>query len=227
MYACTAPTEEGARCRHWATEGDADQFCAQHAGMRNSGRTVEKVLPPDCVEYKFNVNSKWAEELMKLGVELREQDFQAKEQKHFEHAQQYGREAYRFRKDIVDSGVPVFGPDGLVSVSVYELFRELVSAYEIVDIFLRPTKPGGNPRMKVLVVYFSHGEEQKNTEAIEKLLEFLASSCWGHCHVWANPPGSTGKVKATVNISHREPEKTPAMILQFANGLFAVEEVAS
>jgi len=202
-------------------------FCSFHQKRWDDGMTVDIVGRPDAVEFKFNVNEKWASQLMTMGVELRQPDFQAKEQKHIEHAEKHEREAFRYRKDIADSGVPVFGKDGLVNVSVYELFRELIEAYEIVDIFLRPTKPGGNQHMKVLVIYFSHGEKRGNMEAIEEVLRFLASSRWGHCHVWANPPGSTGKIKNTVNTSHREPDKQPERVLRFNDGLFASEEVAS
>lgn len=220
-YACTAATQKGARCRGWATNGS--QLCPSCQRKAK----VEIVGQPDAVEYKFNLNENWVRRLMALGVDVRDQNFQEKEQKHIEQAQQHGREAFRYRTDIADSGVPVFGSEGLVNVSVYELFRELVVAYEIVDVYIRPTRPGANERMRKLVVYFAHGDKKANIAAIETLLEFLASSCWGFCHVWANPPGFTGKIKDTVNISHREQDKQPERIVRFANGLWAVEEVAS
>lgn len=222
MYACIAKTQKGARCRNWAA--DDSGLCA-HCKNKEA---VQIVGQPDAVEYKFNINKNWANRLMDLGVEFRERDFYAKEGAHKEHAEKHGRQAYRFRKDVVDSGVPVFGTDGLVNVSVYEVFRELVETYEIVDIRIQDTKPGkhgGNTHMKVLVVYFAHGEAKKNTDAIDELLRFLSSSRWGHCHVWANPPGQTGKVKDTVNISHREQDLQPERALRFANGLWAVQEL--
>ena len=216
VYACTGQTQKGARCRGWAQDGKLCTACQKKEGLQIVGE-------PDAVEYKFNVNQNWVRRLTALGVEIRDRSFAEKEAAHLAHAEKFGREGYRYREDVVDSGVPVFGPDGLTSVSVYELFLELIDRYEIVDIFMRPTKPGGNQNMKVLVIYFSHGEKRGNTEAIEEVLNFLSSSRWGHCHIWANPPGGNGKVKCTVNISHREPDLKPEQVVRFSGGLWSVE----
>ncbi len=220
-YACTHLTEQGARCRNWAEPG-GNWMCSQHNALVAAGKSAERVKLPDSVDYKFNINDRWAERLIAEGVEVREQDFEAKEKQHVAHAEQYGRKAYHLRENIADFGVPVFGPQGLANVSVYELFKELLDAYEIVDVYIHPMWPGKNERMRKLVVYFANGSKREpNKKAIDSLLEFLSSSCWGHVHVWANPPGFTGKIKDTVNISYREQDQTPELVLRLADGMWS------
>ena len=224
MYACKAATKQRARCRYWA-EGE-NGFCSPHERRREAGEMVETAPRPDTVLYKFNLNKTWTERLTRLGVPIKEQDFVAKEAMHVAHAEKHGRGAYVIRKNVADSGVPVFGEEGLVNVSLYEVLKELVDEYEIVDIHIQPRRDR-NRQMNVLVVSFSHGENAvTNTEALQELLDFLSSSCWGYCHVWANPPQDDGKVVHTVNSSHRKENKQPERILRFDEGLWAEEEKA-
>lgn len=217
MYACKAATERGARCRNWA-EGE-NGFCSFHKGRKD----VEIAPRPDTVLYKFNLNESWSKKLLALGVPEKHPDFEAKEHKHIQHAQQYDRDAFRYRKDVADSGVPVFGKDGLRNVSMYEVLKELAAVYEVVDIHIRPRRDG-NRWMNVLVVSFSHGEKFISSDnAFQELLSFLSSSCWGYVHVWANPPQEDGRVIHTVNSSHREERKQPDLVLRLADGLWATE----
>ncbi len=212
-WACKAATKGNARCRNLL---DEPGFCSSHASDN-----IRESDQPDCVLYKFNVNKKWSAKMKEMGVRLIPFDFQAREEKHAAHARKFNREPFKFRGEIVDSGVPVFGKDGLQDVSVFELLTELATVYNVVDIHLRPTKPGGNPNMEVLVVSFSDGEEAVgNTDAFQELLRFLTSSCWGHCHVWANPPQDDGRVIHTVNTSHREDGKKPTCKLDFLDGIW-------
>ena len=220
-YACRAATKGNARCRNLL---DAPGFCAMHPQ-----ETAVLSDQPDVVLYKTNVNKKWSARMKELGVSLKQPDFEKREQQHVAHAIKHGRAPFRFRgKDQpADSGVPVFGQDGLTMVSLYDLLKELAETYNLVDIHLRPTKPGGNQNMEVLVVSFSEGDESNaNTDAFQELLGFLASSCWGYCHVWANPPQDDGRVIHTVNSSHREDGKQPIQIVRFADGQWATEPVA-
>jgi|SRR3989344_3716067 len=221
-YACKAATKGNARCRNLL---DAPGFCATHPEA-----TSAVSEQPDVVLYKTNVNRNWSRKLKELGVPLKQSDFEKREQQHVAHAIKHGREPFRFRgKDQpADSGVPVFGKDGLQEVSLYELLQELTTIYNVVDIHLRPTKPGGNQNMEVLVVSFSDGEElNTNTDAFQELMRFLASSCWGYCHVWANPPQDDGRIIHTVNSSHREDGKKPVQAVRFDDGLWATEPVAT
>ena len=227
MYACTAATEQNARCRHWAEDGDQDDFCSLHADQRDAGKPVKKAEMPNTVLYKFNLNKTWRERLLALGVPEKQPNFEAKEAEHVAHAQQYGREAYAIRKNVADSGVPVFGKEGIQSVSLYETLQDLLAEYEVVDIHIRPRRDGTR-WISVLVINFSHGGRSiSNQPALDETLEFLSSSCWGYCHVWANPPQDDGRVIHTINSSHREEEKQPERILRLANGLWACEKVIS
>jgi len=223
QYACTAATERNARCRRDSLSCDKDLFCQQHASMRDAGQTVSKATAPDTVLYKFNVNGRWRQMLVDLGVPENNPDFEAKEAKHVAHAKEYGREAYAIRKDVADSGVPVFGVSGLCNVSLYETLQDLLAEYEVVDIHLRPRRDGSKV-MHVLVISFSHGGRSISSQpALDETLEFLSSSCWGHCHVWANPPQEDGRLVATVNTSHREENKQPEQVLRLGKGLWAIE----
>jgi|GEM_PF-3429862 hypothetical protein len=222
-YACVAATEDRARCRNWMKENNPTHLCGFHQSRQDAGQEVKRISQPDVIEYKFNLNKTWACRLRELGVSFKEQDFAAKEAKHIAHAEEYGRDPFRFREGVSDSGVPVFGEEGLVKVSVYELLQELVRFYEVVDIFIRPRRDGTR-HMEVLVVRFFNGKEcETNTQAFQQLLSFLASSCWGHCHIWANPPRGDGLIIDTVNSAHREEGQKPQQIVRFTGGLWATE----
>jgi len=223
VYACTAATEEGARCRNFVeTPGE---FCGFHKTRKEAGGEVSFAPKPDLVLLKFNLNPNWRERFVALGVAEKPLLSPEKEKEHVQQAEKFGRQAYRFRQ-IADSGVPVFGSEGITSgVSLYKLLKEFLETegYQVTDIHLRPRR---DKRMYVLVINLSQqGEETVlSSEAIMELLRFLAVSCWGYCHVWANPPAEDGRVIHTVNSSHREPEKKPSVELRFNNGLWAVVE---
>jgi hypothetical protein len=191
-------------------EGDR---CGQH-------KDAERAPRPDVVLYKFNINDRWRDRFMALGIKEKTRDVQADTAKHEAHAAQFGRDAHRYRQ-VADSGVPVFG-EGLQGVSLFDLLKELPTVYEVVDIHIKP-RSDGKPNMSVLVISFSNGKPTSaNTEAFDELLRFLASSCWGFCHVWANPPQEDGRVIHTVNSSHREADQKAKQVLHFADGLWAV-----
>ena len=219
-FACKAATRGNARCRNMVS--DLGGLCSTHSEVPSLVVSDQ----PDVVLYKTNVNKNWSKRLKELGVQLKNPDFEAKEKKHIDHAKRFGREPFKFRGEIADSGVPVFGKDGLKEVSLYELLQELSTIYNVVDIHLRPTKPGGNPHMEVLVVSFSDGEEfVGNTDAFQELMRFLASSCWGHVHVWANPPQDDGRIIHTVNSAHRQDGAQPKQFVGFDDGRWDVQPV--
>lgn len=221
-YACTARTEFGARCRNWSILGT--NRCAQHTGKG------EDIGPPDAAEYKCNVNPNWVQRLRRDGVEERMPDYEAKIAAHIAQAEDVGRDAFRFRGDqgIEDSGVPVFGEEGLVDVNCYQLFRQLLEFYNSVDLSIQPMRPGKNQAMRKLVVAFFQGQAtQKNVAALDSLLEFLSAGCQGHCHIWDNPRNKWGHNKSTVNMAHRQPDIQPKQVVHFNNGLWAVETVVA
>jgi len=214
MYACTARTERGARCRTLLKSGVR---CNRHGHQG-----AERAPKPHVVLLKFNINQKWKSKFVRLGVKVT--DEQKDRSRHEAHARTFGRNPYRYRQ-VADSGVPVFGPPGLKSVSLDQLIQELVNTYkyETVDIHIKPRKDG----MSVLVLSFSNDQpavEPASPAALEELLRFLSSACWGYVHVWANPPQADGRVIHTVNSAHRE-ESKGASLLHFADGLWSVEHV--
>ena len=223
-YACTAATERGARCRNIA-EPHGAWMCTQHNSLLAEGKDVLKAPLADTVLFKFNLNNRWRDKLLTLGVPMKARDVEAEEAKHVAHAEAFDREAYRYR-DVADSGVPIFGKEGLQNVSLYEMLQELVTTYEVVDIHIKERRDGAK-WMSVLVISFSHGQQaERNTEAFQELLSFLASSCWGYVHVWANPPQEDGRIIHTVNSSHREQDKTPELALHLAGGLWSSKPYA-
>jgi len=216
MYACKAESSGGGRCRNSA---GTDGFCSSH-----SGKKVKVAGKPDKVLVKANINPNWTRRFIELGIRVVTPDFARHEAEHVAHAQEHGRGAFTVRKNIADSGVPVFGKEGVtVGVSVVALIDELSKSYKIVDvhIFQKPADPSRGQKgvMSTLVVSFA-----KEGEAImpNTVLEFYAMSKWDFVHVWANPPKEDGTVIHTVNLAHRADAQAEHE-LRFADGLWAVE----
>lgn len=225
MYACTAAVECGGRCRRAAVDGDKDNFCSAHAKMRDAGKEVEKVGLPDKVLLKGNINPNWTERFVQLGIRVAKPDFAKREAEHIAHAEAHGRQAYAVRKDIADSGVSVFGPEGVTAgVSVEKLINELsADNMYITDMHIHEKNDKRDSRkiMCVLVVTFARSGEK--IVANEVALNFFRSSKWGHAHVWANPPKDDGTVLHTVNLAHREDAQAEHKLC-YADGLWAVVE---
>ncbi len=222
MYACIAPTEGGARCRSFVEK--VGEMCEPHQKMRDEGKEIKPLPLPDIILVKFNINPDWTQQFEQAGIPRRSPNEVALEEKHIAQARQMDRKAYRFR-DIADSGVPVFGPQGVSEVSISGLLTELVQkgGYQPQGVHIRTRT---QKKFDVLVIPFVKEAQSENSttlseKAVELLRRFLRISCWGFAHVWANPP-EEGRVTHTVNLSHRE-EKPPKYHLQFNHGLWAVE----
>lgn len=221
LYACVAPTKEGARCHYFVEK--PGELCEGHKKMKEEGKEIKPLPLPDTILVKFNINPGWAQLFEQAGIPRRSPDEVALEEKHIDQARQIDRKAYRFR-DIADSGVPVFGPQGVSEVSISGLLTELGQAgYQPQGIHIRTRN---QKKFDVLVIPFTKETQGGNSttlpkKAVELLREFLRISCWGFAHVWANPPEAE-KVTHTVNLGHRE-EKPPQWHLQFNHGLWAVE----
>jgi len=195
-------------------------MCELHQGLRDDGKEVDIAPAPDTILVKFNINPRWAQRFEEAGVSRRIPFEVDLEEKHIAHALKSHRKPYRYR-DIADSGVPVFGMDGVSKVSILELLGELQeNGYQPQGVHIRTRRK----RFDVLVIPFSQetsGERSLPRQAVELLREFLKLSCWGFAHIWANPPDDQGKIVHTVNLSHREPGKSPKRNLCFDHGLWA------
>lgn len=220
MHACEAATQSRARCRHNAVPESI--LCAMHKKAEDEGVQISRAPKPDVVLYKFNINPAWKERFLLLGVKEENYDTVAKEAKHVAHAEAYRREAYAVRKDVADSGVQVFGSEGLKNVVLSPMIRELAAAYSVVGLHIRPRRDQSE-KMSVLVVSFAQtGEATTNKMALQLLLEFSDKSSWGFCHVWANPPQlEDGRIIHTVNSGHRQDLVLAGLALHFAGGLWA------
>lgn len=217
QYACIAATKKGARCRNFVKVQGT--MCPLHQKMVESGKEVRLAPAPDTVLIRFRVNQKWVAKLREAGVRTQPLRWLQKEQKHVRQAERLSRKPYRLR-NIADSGVPVFGPDGISRVSMEGLLEYLISVdYRIADAHLLRTIKKAQ-QMGILVLVLS-----RQQPAIElpffSLLSPLLSSSWGYAHIWANPPQEDGKVVHTVNLSHRL-ETPPELELWFDDGLWAV-----
>ena len=211
MSACKAEVSGGGRCRNAA---GANGFCSSHPeDSKVAGR-------PDKVLLKANINPKWAQRFIALGIPVKKPDFAKREADHVAHAQDHGRQAYAVRKDIANSGVPVFGKEGATcGVSVVQLIDELSAEMRVTDVHLFQKSMERDPRgvMSTLVVTFAKEGKEVIPPAV---LDFFGISKWGFAHIWANPP-KDGVVVHTVNLAHRADEKAEHE-LRFADGLWAI-----
>jgi len=225
MYACTAETEGRGRCRNAAQDNDRDGLCSSHAQQRDSGKNIKRVSRPGRVLVKANINQSWFKRFTALGIPVKTPDFAKQEAAHVADAQRVGREAYAVRKNIADSGVQVFGKDGVASALMVEPLDSLLVAYRLTDMHIFQRRDKG--LMNVLVLTYEAGTEgDKKITLPVAIAEFFAMSSWGYAHVWANPPKEDGVVLHTINLSHRSDEPAARQLL-FADGLWAVEKVAS
>ena len=222
QYACIAATQEGARCRNLVE--NPGEMCEAHQRLKAKGEEVRLAPPPDTILVKFNINPNWAQRFEESGIPRRFPSEVGLEEKHIAQAQQIDRDPYRFR-ETADSGVPVFGPQGVSEVSILPLLEELQGkGYQPQGVHIRTRI---QKKFDVLVIPFSGRVSEENSnflpeKALELLREFLRLSCWGFVHVWANPPEKE-RIIHTVNLGHREPQNSPQWNLCFNHGLWAIE----
>lgn len=220
-YACVAETQGHGRCRTPMQEGNSDCLCAVHAAMKANGKDVPLAPRPARVLVKANINPRWAERIVALDIPVKEVNFQRLEEKHIEHAEEHGRQAYTVRKDIADSGVPVFGKDGgLQNASVAEPLEALVKGYRLADIHIHQKRQEQSV-MSTVVLTFEQGLEGKVVPLPREVVELFTKSSWGYVHIWANPPKDDGTVIHTVNCSHRSDDAARCQLI-FADGLWGV-----
>jgi len=222
QYACVAATQEGARCRNFVE--NPGKMCEACQKLKAKGEEVKFAPSPDTILVKFNINPGWTQKFEEAGIPRRFPSEVTLEEKHIAQAQQVNRDPYRFR-ETADSGVPVFGPQGVSEVSIFQLLEELrEKGYQTQGVHIRTRR---EKKFDVLVIPFTLGIEKNSTslpeKALELLREFLKLSCWGFVHIWANPP-EKGKIVHTVNLSHREPQQSPQWNLCFNHGLWAIEQ---
>ncbi len=219
MDACTAQTETRGRCRNAAQDNDRNGFCSVHAQQRDSGKEVEMAGRPGRVLVKANINPNWFKRFTDLGIPVKVADFAKREADHVADAKRVGREAHVIRKDIADSGVQVFGKDGVRDVLMVEPLDTMLREYRVTDMHIFQRKDKGV--MNVLTITLEEGVNGPRVELPLDVAKFFAMSKWGYCHVWANPPKEDGVIIHTVNLSHRGDEAASQQLI-FDDGLWAV-----
>jgi hypothetical protein len=199
-----------------------DGFCQFHVGMRDSGKNVPLASWPEKVLVKANINPKWRLRFLALGIPEKHPDFAKKEAEHVADAERHGRSPYAICKNVADSGVPIFGPEGLKNVSVGDLLIQEASrrGYYAVDIHIFSRSAKGNSVMSTLVITLATEGTKLRVPTDVKVM--LTSSTWGHVHVWVNPPKPGRGVLHTVNLTNRSEDPAEQALL-FADGLWAPE----
>lgn len=229
QFACIAALKDKkTRCRNFLEveitprgigyfEKEEELICSQHRTMKEEGKKVNIAPRPDVMLVKFRLNPTWGKRLQDAGIALVPEQKTKKDALHANHAREHRRDPYTIR-EVADSGVPVFGPDGLQNVSIEGLWLELLmQRYRVVDTHILDS----NQRMKPWVISLALEDGKQNpTELPDEVYEFTGS-CFGHCHVWANPPNDEERVVHTLNVSHRQADTGTEFELRFNNGLWA------
>ncbi|TET84445.1 MAG: hypothetical protein E3J36_01295 [Candidatus Nealsonbacteria bacterium] len=218
-YACIASAKGGARCR--ATVEKLGTFCSFHQKLKEEGRQIRLAPKPDVILVRFYLNLDRSQKLEMTGIPRRERLTEVeREEKHINHAKQYGRDPYRYR-DKSDSGTPIFGKEGINDLFLSQTWAELKrEGYHLTDIHLK----SHTEKKDVLVAALNYkASEIPLSKQILDELDQLLSSCWGYVRVWADPPNEEGKVIHTVNSSFLKPDTTPQLSLYFNHGLWAIE----
>ncbi len=95
-YACIASAKGGARCR--ATVEKLGTFCSFHQKLKEEGRQIRLAPKPDVILVRFYLNLDRSQKLEMTGIPRRERLTEVeREEKHINHAKQYGRDPYRYR----------------------------------------------------------------------------------------------------------------------------------
>lgn len=230
QYECVAETlDEKTRCRNFVEvkiitcrgigyfEEEEELMCSQHRTMKRNGKKVNIAPRPDIILIKFKLNPNWAERLKGAGIHIVAVQKTVKDALHAGHAREHRRSPYKFR-EVADSGTPVFGAGGLQNVSISGLWLELLmQGYRVIDTHILDSQE----RMKTWVTSLAlQNGEQEPIGFPNEVYEFLGS-CFGHCHVWANPPNEEEKVVHTLNMSHRQDDTKTEVELRFNKGLWA------
>ena len=197
-------------------------LCAQHNHL---GADPDRLSAPEGVLVKVRLNPRWSERLTQAGVALVVADHEARDARHREQAQVINRSADAYKREgRADSGVAVFGRDGLEGTSLEALIVDLLapaSGYVITRAVVEPGRNGD--RMSQLVLAFGQsGERVQIPHTALEAVKALGRSRWDHVHVWSNPPRTDGKRVDTVNASHRS--DAPAQWnLRFDSGFYCID----
>lgn len=221
--ACKAGAHDGAvRCRNM-------QPCVIHPDGEPTAPEADVIL------VKMNLNGKWGLRWKSAGVRTTERSGQraatlAKQRK--AQAEQFNRSPLAVRRqsgsdisvpEAMDSGTPIFGPDGLAGVDITGLAEELhgMGNFLLADVHILK-RPWKAPDRLVL-------EFNKIGPALQnfpwRIYHELIATCFGKVHVWANPRNVHGNVAHTVNCGERNDGGRPQYRLRYKEGDWGVSEI--
>ena len=226
-YACPAKIENGSRCRKNAIESSSNYYCEQHEKMHLAGKHVDKVGPADLTLVRCNVsddwNHEWVQTLLSLGVpKVADQSAEQKDAEHAKHAAEFRRKAGAYGR--IDSGVAVFGKNGLADVCLEQMFSDLRGVYGGVSSLHLTTGRKQNP---VLEIAFSKSEPaiQIAPAVMSSLFEYIGLASFGYCTVYSNPPKEGKGIVDTVNVDFRQEIGRGVQTLRHAGGEWANEPI--
>jgi hypothetical protein len=178
----------------------------------------ERVGLPDLVLVKCFISSQYTSDLLDAGVHYTEKkNRKVIDHQHAEQARAIGRDPDQYRK-VPDSGVPIFGKDGLKNVGILSMLGELGEVgYRVTACHI---EPGRDQNKDVIVLAF--GRDGEEVQLPHELTMFIGANSWSVGHIWANPPNGDGQVVNTANFIGRQIQP-PKCELKFAGGLWAVE----
>ena len=246
-YACIAgvePPEVGLkpyRCRKMAVDPPKTPICRRHIDGWYEGHPIAP--SPDIVLLKvsFPSTSSWRRDFGDLGFRFvdrgREKTKQLDKQ-HPQHAEAFGRGAYVIRKNRSDSGVKVFGDEGLKNAGLGLIDGELTKAgLELASSHVLDRSWEG--QLTLVLEYASNvARSQINTSSFPvpgRAIGFVRSQLgmsrnWGTVHVFANPPSlkpdSRGVIFHTINVGVGR-DDVPSVLLTFNAGLWGSQDAIS
>lgn len=228
-YACKGGVKNSsgkivARCRRYGN-------CPDHPDGQPPARKADVIL------FKVNLNKEWDQLFKKAGIPLNERSDQRRgelSKEREERAKKLGRDGYIVREqsgragdalgqqapEDVDSGTPVFGPDGLQNVEARTLPVQVSAAgYRLTKA--ERLMRWGKPPVR-LVLEFSRTKAPLS-DFPWRLLAELLNTCFGQVDVWANDEDKRGQIVHTVNCGKRQDGLTASEKLLFADSDWTTE----
>lgn len=219
FYACVAGVEPPAkdlpayRCRKKASNPPESMVCKDH--LRNWSGASVLAPAPDVIYLKltFPSSPNWRQDMDELGFHIATRDVKKTAEldaRHTAHAEAFGRNADAPRKGFrPDSGVQVFGSEGLRDVSLQTLDGELIGAgYEMTGAHVIDRSFEG---ALVLVLQYANatararinGSQPRVPGRAHGFIRMQLHKSWGAVHIWANPPSldekTRGQIVHTIN----------------------------
>lgn len=233
QYACIAgiPTtingiEKFYRCRRWAQDPPNNLFCAGHQNHPTLASLPDRVFVKMTLPHSPD-NMRDIEEFCFHVVDRDREKQQILETKHAQHAQKFGREAYSVRKNTSDSGVQIFGRDGIHDMSMMFVDGNLIKVgLERIGGHVLDKAHEGKLVFVVEYTSIPNPTATKIPTRTEPYLRRLLGNCWGTIHIWANPPRvGDGVIVHTINAGSLKRDKIPSGNVILAEGFWSFKAI--